>query len=149
MSINRPQPITGDQLDNWFSYHSPTAGQPEIYAALRAAGKAFAATIVQLTPPGEDQHAAIRHVRDAVMTGNAAIACGTAQGVNVGKRRGPAIDPQDYEQELEQGPEPCGFKWGGVNHLHVCVTTGEHPANHGAIQHACSCEEHFMSRVSR
>jgi hypothetical protein len=63
-------------LDNWFTYHKPTFDQPETYAKLREAGKVFAQTILELTPPCADQSAAIRHVRDAVFTANAAIACG-------------------------------------------------------------------------
>ena len=69
-------PIDQNTLDNWFSYHKPTDGQPEVYEKLREAGKRFAEQIVLLTPPSADQTAAIRHVRDAVFTANAAIACG-------------------------------------------------------------------------
>lgn len=69
-------PIDQATLDNWFSYHAPEGDQAVRYAALRAAGKAFAEQIVALTPPSADQTAAIRHVRDAVFTANAAIACG-------------------------------------------------------------------------
>ena len=68
--------MTKDQLENWFTYHTPKEGQPEKYEELRAAGKAFAETIVDLTPPSADQSAVIRKVREAVMTANAAIACG-------------------------------------------------------------------------
>jgi len=64
-----------EQLDNWFTYHPPGEGDGEKYEALRAAGKAFAEAIVALTPPGADQSAAIRKVREAVFTANAAIAC--------------------------------------------------------------------------
>lgn len=65
-----------EKLDNWFSYHAPSEGQPEKYEALRAAGKVLAQVIVELTLPSADQTAALRHVRDAVFTANAAIACG-------------------------------------------------------------------------
>jgi hypothetical protein len=67
--------ITDEQLQNWFSYHAPTPEQVEVYEKLRRAGETFAARIVQLTPTSADQTAAIRHVREAVMTANAAIAC--------------------------------------------------------------------------
>jgi hypothetical protein len=67
--------ITQEQLDNWFRYHAPGAGQPEKYEAIRAAGRAMADTIVRLTPPSADQTAAVRKVREAVFTANAAIAC--------------------------------------------------------------------------
>jgi hypothetical protein len=65
-----------DKLDNWFSHHPPTDDQTGRYERLRGAGKAFAEAIVRETPASADQTAALRHVRDAVMTGNAAIACG-------------------------------------------------------------------------
>ena len=68
--------MTKDQLENWFTYHPPKEGQPEKYEELRAAGKAFAETIVDLTPPSADQSAAIRKVREAVYSANASIACG-------------------------------------------------------------------------
>jgi hypothetical protein len=64
------------ELDNWFTYHPPTGDQPQKYEELRAAGKAFAETIVKLTPVSTDQTAAVRKVREAVFTANAAIACG-------------------------------------------------------------------------
>jgi hypothetical protein len=68
--------LTQEQLDNWFQYHKPTEGQPAAYEELRAAGKTFAEVIVRLCPPSADQTAAIRKVREAVFTANAAIACG-------------------------------------------------------------------------
>jgi hypothetical protein len=69
--------ITAEQLDNWFTYHAPT-GQPQVdaYQRIREAGKALATAIVESSPASADQTAAVRHVREAVMTANAAIACG-------------------------------------------------------------------------
>lgn len=61
-------------LDNIFSYHSPKDGQPERYNRLREAGKHLAQAILDCTPVCADQSAAIRKVREAVMTANAAIA---------------------------------------------------------------------------
>lgn len=67
---------TKDQLDNWFMHHPPRdEATVQKYEALRAAGRAFAEVIASLTPPSADQTAAIRKVREAVMTANAAIAC--------------------------------------------------------------------------
>lgn len=63
------------ELENWFEYHPPRPGQPEKYAAIRMAAKALAYVIVGNTPPGVDQTAAIRKLREAVMTANAAVAC--------------------------------------------------------------------------
>lgn len=61
------------ELDHVFKYHAPTADQPEKYEALRSAAKQFAATIQELAPACADQSAALRHVREALMTANAAI----------------------------------------------------------------------------
>jgi hypothetical protein len=63
-------------LENWFTYHSPTPDQLPKYQAIRDAGKSLAQTIVDNTPASADQSAAIRKVREACMTANAAIACG-------------------------------------------------------------------------
>lgn len=63
-------------LDHIFKYHTPTPEQLPKYEALRAAAKSFAEAIVAHTPPSADQSAALRHVREAVMTANASIALG-------------------------------------------------------------------------
>ena len=65
-----------EDLENWFSYHAPTEGQPEKYEAIRAKAKEFAYLVRELTPKSADQTVAIRHIRDAVFNANAAIACG-------------------------------------------------------------------------
>jgi len=67
--------ITGEQLANWFSYHEPQGDEPERYSKVRTAALAFANVVVDCTPPSVDQSEAIRKIREAVMTANAAIAC--------------------------------------------------------------------------
>lgn len=67
--------ITKGQLLEWFTYHAPLDDQPAKYEALRAGGLQLAQLITDLTPPSADQSAAVRKVREAVMTANAAIAC--------------------------------------------------------------------------
>ncbi len=67
--------ITKENLDNWFTYHAPVGDDATSYEKLRSSAKDFAAAILELTPPSADQTAAIRKVREAVMTANAAIAC--------------------------------------------------------------------------
>jgi hypothetical protein len=62
-------------IDNLFTYHPPKGDQVERYGKLREAGKALAEVIIECTPQCADQSAAIRKVREAVMTANAAIAC--------------------------------------------------------------------------
>lgn len=64
------------QLYNLFSYHPPKDHEAvEKCEQIRAKGLEFAELIVDLTPASADQSAAIRKVREAVMTANAAIAC--------------------------------------------------------------------------
>jgi len=70
-----PRGITAEDLRNWFVYHPPTGDQPVRYEQLRRAAHIFARTVLELVPPGADQAAAIRKIREAVMTANAAIAC--------------------------------------------------------------------------
>lgn len=70
--------ISQADLDNWFVYHSPKDGQNAKYVEIREAAKVFAEVIVRLTPSSADQTAAIRKIREAVFTANAAIACDTS-----------------------------------------------------------------------
>jgi hypothetical protein len=63
-------------LKNIFTYHAPTPDQLPKYQALREAALTFAEVIETTVPDGADKSAAIRHVREAVMTANAAIALG-------------------------------------------------------------------------
>lgn len=65
----------GSEIDNWFKYHAPTPEQVERYTALRESAKQFAECIERNAPKCADRSAAIRKVREAVMTANAAIAC--------------------------------------------------------------------------
>jgi hypothetical protein len=69
-------PITQAMLQNWFIYHAPTVDQLPKFKVIREAALLFAEVVIANTPPSADQTTAIRHIRDAVMTANAAIACG-------------------------------------------------------------------------
>lgn len=68
-------PITLDNINHWFTFHPPEGSQLTQYQRIREAGMILARIIVENTPPSADQTAAIRKVREAVMTANAAIAC--------------------------------------------------------------------------
>lgn len=68
-------PKVADQIDSWFTYHSPSPGQQVSYVRLREEAKSLAFTIAEIVPEGPDQSAAIRKLRECVMTANAAIAC--------------------------------------------------------------------------
>lgn len=63
-----------DELDNIFSYHRPFGDQPARYEAIRAKGRELAQLILEKTPRSPDQSAALRKVREAIFTANAAIA---------------------------------------------------------------------------
>jgi hypothetical protein len=61
-------------INNIFTYHSPRPEQLPKYEAIRAKAKELGQVIVDNTPTCADQTAAIRLLREAVMTANAAIA---------------------------------------------------------------------------
>lgn len=65
-----------EQLDNWFSYHAPVGDQVATYQRLRDGGRVLAYLINDLVPESADKSAAIRKLRECIMTANAAIACG-------------------------------------------------------------------------
>jgi hypothetical protein len=67
--------ITDNDIENWFTYHAPTEDQRTRYVEIRAAAKHLAKVILDNTKPSADQTAAIRKVREAVMTANVSIAC--------------------------------------------------------------------------
>lgn len=64
-----------EQIDNWFMYHTPTPAQLKQYHEVRTAAKIFAETINRHVPHNADKSAAMRLLREAVMTANAGIAC--------------------------------------------------------------------------
>jgi hypothetical protein len=64
----------GFDVDHLFTYHPPTPDQLERYESIRAAARVFAHVILLNTKPSADQAAAIRLLRECVMTGNASIA---------------------------------------------------------------------------
>lgn len=66
--------ITADNLEDVFSYHAPKPGQPQRYEAIRDAAKFFAGAVLLHCPDCADRSAALRSIREAVMTANASIA---------------------------------------------------------------------------
>ena len=69
--------MTVEELDAMFTYHAPNDEQIAKYQAIRSAARSLAFVIVNNTPSCADQTAAIRKLREAVMTANAAIAINT------------------------------------------------------------------------
>lgn len=68
--------MQSEVIENWFVYHAPQSDQLLAFQKLRESALTFANSINELVPDCADKTAAIRKVREAVMTANAAIACG-------------------------------------------------------------------------
>lgn len=65
-----------EMLNDVFRYHAPNEEQQHRYEKLRDVARYFARTVIENCPPCADRTAAIRKIREAVMTANAAIALG-------------------------------------------------------------------------
>lgn len=63
-------------LDHIFSHHAPSDEQVQKYLSIRAKARELAAMVFDLVPAGADQSAAVRMIRETVMTANAGIALG-------------------------------------------------------------------------
>lgn len=61
-------------IEEVFSHHAPSENDIAAYKQIREAAKDFATVISGNCPPSADRTAALRKVREAVMTANAAIA---------------------------------------------------------------------------
>lgn len=69
--------VTHDNVEAIFTYHSP-GEQVTKYTRIRECATQLVRVILDETERGADQQAAIRKVREAVMTANASIATGNA-----------------------------------------------------------------------
>jgi len=63
-----------EKWSNVFSYHAPQDDQPQKYEALRAKALELALLIDESVPDCADKSAAIRQLRECIMTANAGIA---------------------------------------------------------------------------
>jgi hypothetical protein len=61
-------------LKNLFTYHAPKGNQQERYEVLRLKARELAVTIYDCCPDSADRTAAIRKLRETIMTANASIA---------------------------------------------------------------------------
>lgn len=66
--------VTPENVDTLFTYHPPRPGQSVRYEDLRDEAKNFAIVILANCPDCADRAAAIRLLRETVMTANASIA---------------------------------------------------------------------------
>jgi len=76
VAVETTEPV--DVIEELFTYHAPTGDQAERYKTIRAAAKALAYVIDECCEAGPDRTAAIRKIREAVMTANASIATNNA-----------------------------------------------------------------------
>lgn len=67
-----------DVIETLFTFHPPNDEQVRSYQSIREVAKDLARVIHELVPAGPDRTAAIRKVREAVMTANAGIATNNA-----------------------------------------------------------------------
>ena len=65
--------MTHDEIKDLFEYHAPSPDMTAKFIPLREAIVAAAIKINDLCPPGADRTAAIRKLKEAHMTANAAI----------------------------------------------------------------------------
>lgn len=70
----RPLMTEAQILAELFKYHAPNDSTLPKYAAINQAAKNFAEIVLQNCPSSADRSAAIRLIRDARMTANAAVA---------------------------------------------------------------------------
>lgn len=62
------------ELENRFTYHAPSEGQPEKYEALRSKGSELAQLIVDTVPESREQALALTKIEEAIMWANAGVA---------------------------------------------------------------------------
>mgnify|MGYP001595371972 CR=1 FL=1 len=77
--VGVPVEPAADAIERLFTYHAPSEAQTHQYLRIRNAAKALVRCIDAECPPGPDRTAAVRKIREAVMTANAAIATGNTQ----------------------------------------------------------------------
>ena len=58
-----------------FEYHSPHGDQVDRYGRLRAAGRAMAELLIDLTPASDERTRSLEALQQTIMLANAAIAC--------------------------------------------------------------------------
>lgn len=76
--LDQSRPVTKQEADifNRFTYHPPLPELNQVarYNEIRDMGKNFAFTLIMQCPPSRELSLAIKHIEEAVMWANAAIA---------------------------------------------------------------------------
>lgn len=87
-SLHPSNRTTHAELEELFTYHSPTGTQADRYLRLRCTAKVLAQEILTCCPPCADTSAALRKLRECVMTANAAIALEDRETAEALEKRG-------------------------------------------------------------
>lgn len=69
-------PINPSNVADWFNYHAPDDSQRRKFEDIRTACTQAAQVILANTPVCADQQAALRKLKEALMTANSAVATG-------------------------------------------------------------------------
>jgi hypothetical protein len=72
-----PTAPNAESITAAFTYHPPKPAQVPIYEGIRDRARDFALYLNEVVPDGPDKSAAIRKLRECVMTANAAVALGS------------------------------------------------------------------------
>jgi len=82
--LKKPKKPTHLQIEEWFTYHPLKGPQVAQYELIREAAKALAYTLNVCCPESADKSAAMRKLRECVMTANASIALGPFKDLDSG-----------------------------------------------------------------
>lgn len=137
-------------LERIFTYHAPFGSQTDRYNTIRATARSLGYVIVDITPPSAEQTLAIRHLQQAVMWANAAIAINEREIVEAPQSATqlvidplhgiPAVEPEGAQQAGE-APPYGGQPRDGVliaNDDTLCARVGcGHPRNEHPSQRSC------------
>lgn len=74
VATNENRHPDADYLASAFTYHPPTADQPERYNALRDMGRELAREILLRSKPSRERSLALTKLEEAIMWANAGIA---------------------------------------------------------------------------
>lgn len=67
--------IPVEDIENWFTYHSPKPEQVKVVESIRDSAKEFAYLLNELLPDCADKTVTMRSLRETVMRANLTVAC--------------------------------------------------------------------------
>ena len=73
--------MTGDQIENTFTYHRPFGDQQVRYEEIRSKAKELAYVLNRCCPESREKSVAFTNLQQAIMWANASIAINEKEGV--------------------------------------------------------------------